>query len=119
MKKTLVIGASHKPQRYSNMAVNLLQNYDHEVVALGRKARQVDSWEILEGKPDLDDIDTVTLYLNENNQKEYYDYIQRLEPKRVIFNPGAENRELSKLLEKKGIETVEACTLVMLRVGSY
>ena len=117
--KTLVIGASHKPIRYSYMAVKMLQDYKHEVVALGNRAREVEDWKILDGKPEIENIDTVTVYLNAVNQQEYYDYLLSLNPKRVIFNPGAENRELELLLNKNGIETVEACTLVMLRTGQY
>lgn len=119
MKKTLVMGASHKPQRYSNMAVRMLKDYGHEVVALGRRAREVEGWEILDGKPEVEEVDTITLYLNAQNQKEYYDYFLSLKPKRVIFNPGAENFELERLLEDNGIETENACTLVLLRTGSY
>ncbi len=117
--KTLVIGASHKPIRYSYMAVKMLKEYNHEVVALGNRAREVEDWEILDAKPQLTGIHTITLYLNAGNQQEYYDYILNLKPKRVIFNPGAENRELEILLQKNGIETLEACTLVMLRSGQY
>ncbi len=65
------------------------------------------------------DFDTVTLYLNAENQKKYYDYILELKPKRIIFNPGAENPELAKLAQQKGIETLEACTLTTLAVGLY
>jgi len=118
-KKTVVLGASHKPQRYSNMAVNLLREHDFEVVAVGRRSREVDGWEILEGKPDIDDVHTVTLYLNAYNQKEFYDYILNLNPERVIFNPGAENVELETMLSEKGIEVDRACTLIMLRSRQF
>lgn len=117
--KTLVIGASHKPIRYSYMAVKMLQEYKHEVVAIGNRARQVEDWEILDSRLAINDIHTITVYLNAINQQEYYDYFLGLKPKRVIFNPGAENRELEILLQKNGIETLEACTLVMLRAGLY
>lgn len=117
--KTLVIGASHKPVRYSYMAVKMLKDYNHEVVALGRRARAVEDWEILQGKPEIPNLDTVTVYLNADNQKEYYDYFLELNPRRVIFNPGAENRELVTLLNKNGIETENACTLVMLRSNQF
>lgn len=117
--KTLVLGASHKPDRYSNLAVHMLKEYDHEIIALGRRSREVDDWEIVEGKPKLEGVGTVTLYLNPHNQKEYYDYILSLKPRRVIFNPGTENPELKKLLVEAGIEPVSACTLVMLRTGLY
>lgn len=117
--KTLVLGASHKPDRYSNLAVNMLKEYGHEFVAVGRRAREVEDWQIVEGKPHLDDIDTVTLYLNPLNQREYYDYILSLKPRRVIFNPGTENPELIQRLKEANIEPVSACTLVMLRAGLY
>jgi hypothetical protein len=57
--------------------------------------------------------------MNPTNQKPYYDYILSLNPKRIIFNPGTENYELEKMAEEKGIEPVEACTLVMLSIGQY
>ena len=117
--KTLVIGASHNPARYSYMAVKMLQDYKHEVVALGRRARPVEDWEILEGKPEVSNLDTITVYLNANNQKEYYDYFLEQNPRRVIFNPGAENSELATLLNENGIETENACTLVMLRTSQF
>ncbi len=117
--KTLVVGATHNPMRYAYTAVKMLKEFGHEVVALGRRARKVEDWEILDGQPELQGVHTITLYLNANNQKEYYDYFLRLKPKRVIFNPGAENSHLERLLKENDIEPVEACTLVMLRVGSY
>lgn len=97
----------------------MLRDYGHEVVALGRRSREVDGWEILDGTPALAGVDTITLYLNAQNQKEYYDYFLSLKPDRVIFNPGAENSELQDLLEKNGVHTINACTLVLLRTGSF
>ena len=117
--KTLVIGASHKPERYSNIAMNLLRKYAHETVALGRKERKFNDWHILEGQPTLENIDTITLYLNPGNQKDYYQYIKNLQPRRVIFNPGTENEAFENDLEKAGIETERACTLVLLNTGQY
>lgn len=117
--KTLVVGASHNPARYSYMAVKMLQDYNHDVVALGRRERDVEDWHIVSGQPDLEDVDTITLYLNAQNQKEYYDYFFSLEPRRVIFNPGAENPELARMLRERGIATEQACTLVMLRTNQY
>jgi len=119
MKNTLVLGASDNPSRYSYMAVQKLRAYGHPVKAIGRKRTFVDDVSIdVEQKPH-ENIDTVTLYLNSRNQKEYYDYIMQLSPKRIIFNPGAENPELADLAHAKGIETLEACTLVMLSTGQY
>ena len=91
-KKTLVLGASDHPGRYSYLAVNKLRGNGHPVVAIGRKAATVGDVEIGTDKQQLTDIDTVTLYLNPAHQKEYYDYILSLHPRRIIFNPGAEIR---------------------------
>lgn len=118
-KKTLVIGASHKPERYSNKAIRLLTKHGHEAVALGRRASERDGIDILSGAPELKDIDTVTLYINAKLQPDYYDYIFSLEPKRIIFNPGTENPELFAKAKEKGIDVENACTLVLLRIGGY
>jgi predicted CoA-binding protein len=67
----------------------------------------------------ISDVDTVTLYLNAHNQKEYYDYILSLRPKRIIFNPGAENEELAALAAGQNIPTMNACTLVLLSTNQY
>jgi len=118
-KKTLVLGASKNPQRYSNMAINRLRKHGHPVVAIGRKESVVADVPIGVSKENFQEVDTVTLYLSADNQKEYYDYILSLHPKRLIFNPGAENDELYELAEQKGIKPVEACTLVMLSTGQF
>jgi predicted CoA-binding protein len=117
--KTLVIGASHKPERYSNKAMQMLKDHGHKVLALGRRSRSFDNWQIDEGKPTYQDVDTVTLYLNYTHQQDYYDYLKSLKPRRVIFNPGTENPELEGQLEKEGIQTERACTLVLLSTGQY
>jgi len=119
MKKTLVLGASDKPQRYSYLAVKKLRDHGHTVVAVGKKNAYIDDVEIVTGIPGHTDIDTLTLYLNPTNQKPYYESILALQPKRIIFNPGSENPELEALAKGKGIETLEACTLVMLATNLY
>ncbi len=118
-KKTLVIGASQNPARYSNLAVNKLIAHQHPVVALGARKGTIGSTIIETEKKPIEGIDTVTLYLNPLHQKEYYDYILSLHPKRIIFNPGAENDELEALALSKGIKVLEACTLVLLSTGQY
>jgi predicted CoA-binding protein len=118
-KKTLVLGASANPERYSYLAVRRLRNAGHPVSAIGRKAATVGDVEIVANKREVTDVDTVSLYLNPVNQKEYYDYILSLHPKRIIFNPGAENPEFEALASAHGIEPVEACTLVLLSTGQY
>lgn len=119
MKKTLVMGASPRPGKYSYIAVKRLLGAGVPVAALGRRPGLVCGVHIEDKPVHFEDIHTVTLYLNAGNQRPYYDYIISLEPERVIFNPGAENPELYALLREEGIFFEEACTLVMLSVGTY
>lgn len=118
-KKTLVIGATINPDRYSYKATKLLISKGNEVVLIGIKEGELDGLQIINGTPPYSDVHTVTIYVGQKNQIFYYDYILSLNPKRVIFNPGTENIEFQKTLEMKGIEALEACTLVMLTIGSY
>lgn len=118
-KKTLVIGASPKPHRYSYRAVSSLRSHGHEVVALAKRKNKLDDVEIQTEFPEDEDIHTVTLYVGAPRQPEYYESLLNLKPQRVIFNPGAENPELYNKLEKEGIEAIEACTLVMLATNQY
>lgn len=117
--KTLVIGASSHPERYSFVAMSRLLQYNHEVLAIGLRNETVFGIEIQTGFPDFEDVHTVTLYLNPQRQKVFYDYIVNLKPKRVIFNPGTENTELYELLAQNDIEVEIACTLVMLSTHQY
>ena len=117
--KTLVLGSSIKPERYSNMAIKLLREYDHEVIAHGLREGMVEDVPIQTNFEDVEGVDTVTLYVGPQNQPPYYDQIVELNPRRVIFNPGTENSELQNLLEEKGISYEEACTLVLLRTNQY
>jgi predicted CoA-binding protein len=118
-KRTLVLGASDNPARYSNLAMKRLLSHGHPVMAIGRKRAKAGDISIETDKVDYSDIDTITLYLNPTHQKEYYDYILSLHPKRIIFNPGAENPELEQLAEANGIQPLEACTLVLLSTGQF
>jgi len=118
-KKTLVLGASDNPSRYSYLAVNRLRSHGHPVVAIGKKNSMVADVPIEKEKKDWKNVDTVTLYLNPLHQQQYYDYILSLNPKRIIFNPGAENDELADLAVKNGIKPMEACTLVLLSTNQY
>ncbi len=118
-KKTLIIGASANPERYSYLALNRLRNAGHEVVAIGKRKAEVKDVAIDVEKKPYSDVHTVTLYLNPTHQKEYYDYILSLQPARIIFNPGAENEELSRLATQQGIQAQEACSLVLLSTGQY
>jgi len=118
-KRTLVLGASENPARYSNLAIKKLIAHGHEVVAIGKKAGRVEDVEIFTDARPFEGVHTVTLYLSPANQKPYYDYILSLNPKRIIFNPGTENGELERKLSGKETNVMEACTLVMLSTGQY
>lgn len=119
MKKTVVLGATDNPSRYAYLATQRLQNHNHEVVPIGIREGNINGLPIRLGEPELKDVDTVTLYLNPQRQRQYYDYILSLKPKRIIFNPGTENPELMRLAREHGIEVEVGCTLVMLSVGTY
>lgn len=119
MTKTLVIGASEKPERYSNKAIHALLAHHHEVVALGLKKGSVDGVAFHTEKIQFENIDTVTLYVDPQNQPEYYSYIIGLKPLRVIFNPGTENPAFIQQLQAAGIYPEIACTLVLLATGQY
>jgi len=119
-KKTVVLGASPNPARYSYLATRMLLEYGHEVVALGHKPGRIDGQEILEEWPgSIPGLDTITMYMNATRQHQFEDYLLSLQPKRIIFNPGAENPSLATKARAQGIQTMDACTLVLLRTGQY
>jgi uncharacterized protein len=118
-KKTLVIGASTNPERYSYKAIQRLLHYQHPVVTIGKKTGTVLSVSIDTLPIVYTNIHTITIYLSAQHQKEYYNYLLALHPKRIIFNPGAENLELLQLAQQHGIEALEACTLVLLHTGQF
>lgn len=119
MAKTIVLGASPDPLRFSNKAVKSLIRHNHEVIPIGIREGRIAGKNIIIGKPVLDDIHTVALYLNPENQKEYYNYILKLSPRRVIFNPGTINGELIDLVKEHNIEPVVDCALIMLNNNKY
>jgi uncharacterized protein len=119
-KTTLVLGASHNPERFSYKAVRQLQAGNIPVIALGRRNADLGNIQIRKGMPDdITGVHTVTMYLSAANQKEYYDFIFSLRPERIIFNPGTINPELQAIARQKGIEVITDCMLVMLRNGSF
>lgn len=118
-KATVVIGASPNEDRYSYKATVSLQKHNHTVYPIGIRTGKINNLEIDVSKPELQNIDTVTLYVSKENQTPWIDYIISLKPKRIIFNPGTENSELAELAKTKGIEATEACTLVLLATDQY
>src|SRR5690625_2991012 len=118
-KKTLVIGASEKEERYSNKAIRALRSHNHPVKAIGLRKGKVADVEFDKEKEQFDNIDTITLYVGPKHQPEYYDYLVGLNPRRIIFNPGTENQEFYDILKENNIESEEACTLVLLSTNQY
>lgn len=118
-KKTLVIGASAKPEKYAYLAITKLVEKGHSVLAIGQTTGEVAGIKIHTKAIPLKNIDTVTLYLNPIRQRDYYNYIVEAKPKRVIFNPGTENPEFYQLLELNNIKVEVACTLVLLTTNHY
>ncbi len=118
-KKTLVLGVSLKEARYSNKVIHKLIADNHEVRAIGFKEGSVANINVSIEKKMFKNIDTVSLYLSPVNQVSFYSYVVALNPERVIFNPGTENEEFQKILEKNGIKNETACTLVLLSTKQY
>ena len=113
------MGATEKPGRYANLAAQSLLRHGHTIELVGLKAGAVEGHQIQTGQPAISDVDTITMYVGPQNQPPLYEYIKSLKPRRVIFNPGAENPSFQAELRAEGIEPIEACTLVMLSVGTY
>lgn len=118
-KKTLVLGASLKQERYSNVVIHRLRKNNIYTIAVGLRAGMVDDVKVHTDLVPFQGVDTVTLYIGPERQPEYYDYILSLKPNRVIFNPGTENPTFYKLLATNNIESEVACTLVLLSTGQY
>lgn len=118
-KKTLVLGASTKPDRYAYKAITMLVEKGHSVLAIGQNTGEVAGVKIHTKAIPLKNIDTISLYLNPNRQRDYYNYIVEAKPKRVVFNPGTENPEFYQLLELNNINVEVACTLVLLTTNQY
>lgn len=119
MGKTLIIGASSNPERYAYKAAERLLAHGFEIELIGKRPEVIFGRTIDTEKKEFEDIDTVTLYISDKFQQEYYEYIVSLNPNRVIFNPGTENPEFEELLIQNDIHVEEACTLVLLGTGQY
>lgn len=121
MKRTVIVGATPNSARYAWIAAEMLTDFEHEIIPIGIKKGIVMGKEIadIRQKPTISDVDTITLYIGPQHQPEWYEYLLNLKPKRIIFNPGTENREFEKLAQANGVEVIEGCTLVMLRTHQY
>lgn len=119
MKKTLVIGASPNPVRFSNKMVKSLIRHGFIAVPLGIRKGEIAGIEILTKKIDMPDLHTISLYIGAARQPDYYDYIIHLNPKRIVFNPGTYNSELIEIAEQNNIQCIVDCALIMLSNGNY
>lgn len=119
LRKTLVVGASVKPERYSYKAIEMLTGKDFPTLAYGLREAEVLGVHIKKDWESFEDIDTVTLYVNPKRQEDIIPEILKLKPRRIIFNPGTENSDFYKLAKENNIDILEACTLVMISTGQY
>jgi uncharacterized protein len=118
-KKTLILGATTKPERAAFRAIEMLVAKGHSVLAVGQNTGEVAGVNINTKAIPVKNIDTISLYLNPTRQRDYYNYIVEAKPKRVLFNPGTENPEFYQLLELNNIKYEAACTLVLLTLNKY
>ncbi len=118
-KRTLVIGASENPDRYSNKAIKKLNANNHPVIAIGLKEGEVDGIKIKKELGSEQDVHTVTMYVGPKNQSSYFNIIAELKPARIILNPGTENSEIEEMAKANNIEVIHGCTLVMLSTNQY
>ena len=119
MKKTLILGATTNQGRYAYLAANKLKAHGHDIINIGIKSGEAAGVKIERAAEVYTDVDTITLYISSTHQSEYYNYILKTNPKRIIFNPGTGNPELESLAAQNNIEVVHACTLVLLSIGQY
>jgi len=118
--KVAVIGASNKPHRYSYQAVMLLKEKGYEVYPVHQKIKDIEGIQVYSSITNIaDSLDTVTLYVNASISNLIGNDILAKKPKRIIFSPGAENTELEAKARDKGINTINGCTLVMLKTGQF
>jgi predicted CoA-binding protein len=120
-KRTVVLGATTNPSRYAYLAANRIKESGHELIPIGIRRGEVAGEPILDLRefPKVEDVDTITIYIGPANLKEWEEYAISLKPRRIIFNPGAENISLTEKAQKSGIETINACTLVMLSANLF
>ncbi len=115
-----IIGASHKPQRYAYKAQVMLMDYGHKVYPVSGNGRQILDVPGYRSVTEINQpVDTVTLYLNASRHEPIKEELLKLKPRRIIFNPGTESRDLMSYYEAGGIEAIEACTLVMIQSDMF
>ncbi|MBB6480220.1 CoA-binding protein [Spirochaeta isovalerica] len=119
-ENVVVLGASPKPERYSNKAVTMLMENGYNVIPVHPAVKEVNGISVTADLSEIEDeIHTVTLYVNGMMVEKMADKILAVNPKRVIFNPGTESEAAKQIFLDKGIQVQEACTLVLLRTKQF
>jgi uncharacterized protein len=119
-QKVAILGASAKPERYSNKAFHMLRQYGHEVLPVSPALKDLDGIKVFASLSEIaGPVDTLTMYVGAAISTGLTSAILELKPKRVIFNPGSENPQLEEELSEAGIDVEEACTLVLLRTNQF
>lgn len=120
MKNVVVLGASHKKDRYSNMAMNMLKEKGHKAFPVNPAYDEIDGVKCFHSLDEIDEqIHTVSVYMNSSRSESLIDGLIRLHPDRVILNPGSESEVLESKMDEQGIQVLKACTLVMLSTGQF
>ncbi len=116
----LIIGASGKKERYSHKAMTLLQEQGYKVLLFHPKVktilgqRVINSWD-----EKIPPVETITVYVNPTILAKMKKAVASLNPRRIIFNPGTQDDDLIAYFQARNIQTVKACTLVMLKTGVF
>ena len=119
-ERVVILGASDNPERYSHRALLLLKQYGHEVVPVHPKLASIEGTPVVADLNAIEGpVDTVTMYVGAAISTGLEGKLVVLNPRRVIFNPGAENGTLAASLTEAGISCEEACTLVLLQTGQF
>jgi predicted CoA-binding protein len=116
--KVAILGASDKPDRYSNMLIKRLRAKGHPVYPVNPALQSIDGLPVYRSLADLPSgIEVLSIYMNAARSSEIADAILASGIPRVIFNPGAENPALAGRLAAAGVEVEEACSLVLSGLG--
>lgn len=114
-RRIVVLGASPKQDRYSNKALRELKSLGFTVYPVNPGHRMIEGIPVFRKLAEVPrPVDTVTVYVNPEQLINMLDDLIAINPKRVILNPGTFSEEIFEKLQDSGIETLDACTLVML-----
>ena len=114
MQNYVVFGASPNRLRHSNKAVKSLVRHNKNVIPVGFRNGAISGISILTGKPEVENVDSILLYVGSKRQADFYDYLINLKPKKIVFNPGTENKEFQDMVAENDIEVIVGCALVMI-----